>query len=78
MLAHVEVSLSGRIRPIAVNERLPKLGILILHDLAVKGLFEIYTADQGKQHLAWVSELRFAGDLGSSISEGSGAKFLYF
>ena len=36
----------------------------VLRDFAVKRLFEIYRADQGKGHPAWVSELRLAGDLG--------------
>lgn len=36
----------------------------VLHDFAVKRLFEIYRADQTKGHLARVSELGLAGDLG--------------
>jgi len=36
----------------------------VLHDFAVKRLFEIYRADQTKQHLAWIAELALAGDLG--------------
>lgn len=36
----------------------------VLHDFAVKRLFEIYQADQTKQHLAWVAELGLAVDLG--------------
>jgi hypothetical protein len=31
---------------------------------AVKRLYEIYRADQSKKHLAWESDLVFAGDLG--------------
>ena len=31
---------------------------------AVKRLYEIYRSDQSKAHLAWVSDLVFAGDLG--------------
>lgn len=36
----------------------------VLHDFAVKRLFEIYRVDQSKEHLAWVAELGLAGDLG--------------
>lgn len=36
----------------------------VLHDFAVKRLFEIYRTDHGKQHLDWLSELGFASDLG--------------
>ncbi|SDQ66486.1 hypothetical protein SAMN04490192_2522 [Pseudomonas lundensis] len=36
----------------------------VLRDLAVKRLFEIYKADQTRGHLAWVSDLGLAGDLG--------------
>lgn len=35
-----------------------------IRHFAVKRLLEIYRADQTKQHLAWVSELGLAGDLG--------------
>lgn len=35
-----------------------------IRHFAVKRLFEIYRADQTKQHLAWVAELVLAGDLG--------------
>lgn len=35
-----------------------------IRHFAVKRLFEIYRADQTREHLAWVSELGFAGDLG--------------
>lgn len=33
----------------------------VLRDFAVKRLFEIYRADQGKGHLAWVSDLGLRG-----------------
>lgn len=36
----------------------------VLRYFAVKRLFEIYRADQSKEHLAWVSDLGLAGDLG--------------
>lgn len=35
-----------------------------IRDFAVKRLFEIYKADQTKEHLAWVCDLWFAWDLG--------------
>lgn len=36
----------------------------VLHDFAVKRLFEIYQGDQTKRQLAWIAELGLAGDLG--------------
>ncbi|MGG5289991.1 hypothetical protein [Pseudomonas shirazensis] len=36
----------------------------VLHDFAVKRLFEIYRDDQTKEHLAWIAELGLAVDLG--------------
>jgi hypothetical protein len=36
----------------------------VLHDFAVKRVFEIYRVDQGKVHLAWACELELPGDLG--------------
>ncbi|WP_017903225.1 hypothetical protein [Pseudomonas asplenii] len=35
-----------------------------LFDFAVKRLFEIYSVDTSKKHLAWVQDLNFAADLG--------------
>ncbi|OLS63018.1 hypothetical protein [Pseudomonas putida] len=35
-----------------------------IRDFAAKRLFEIYRADQTREHLAWVSEIELAGDLG--------------
>jgi hypothetical protein len=32
--------------------------------LQSKSFLKVYRADQGKEHLAWVSELGLAGDLG--------------
>lgn len=36
----------------------------LIREVAVKRLFEIYRADQTKEHLAWVAELGLAVDLG--------------
>lgn len=36
----------------------------VLKDFAGKRLFEIYKADQTREHLAWVCDLGLAGDLG--------------
>ncbi|MDG9918528.1 hypothetical protein N7645_17555 [Pseudomonas juntendi] len=36
----------------------------LIRELAAKRLFEIYKADQSKEHLAWTAELALARDLG--------------
>lgn len=68
--AHFQLSLAGD--AVAFRHRAPTESRVLGHvwvarlirELAAKRLFEIYRADQSKEHLAWVCDHVFAGDLG--------------